>query len=248
MAVIWRQQRDGVNYEVRTQGRTVRLFANGVQHSEYHPERLVTGSVWDLLWLPALLHPPGTLRRVLVLGLGGGSLIPPLMQLLEPEQVCAVDLDPVHLEVAQRFFDVSDYGIECHCADAVAFAEAWRGPRFDLVIEDLFPPADRTVSRAVPATGRWFGTLSKLVSDTGMLVMNFGDWAEYRDSWTASDKAMRGWKSRFRFSTPDCHNAVMAWSRQSAESARLRERLKAHPLLSPALDSGKLDYRVTKLL
>ena len=33
----------------------VHLFANGVQHSEFHPKRLVTGSVWDLLWLPALL-------------------------------------------------------------------------------------------------------------------------------------------------------------------------------------------------
>ena len=217
-----------------------------VQHSEYHPQRLVTGSVWDLLWLPALFSTAGAIRRVLVLGLGGGSLVPPLMQIVKPEYVCAVDLDPMHLDVAKRFFAVDDYGIECHCQDAVSFVDAWQGEPFDLVIEDLFPPADRTVSRAVPATGRWFGSLSRLVSKQGILVMNFGDWAEYRDSWCASEKALRGWAQRFRFSTPDCHNAVMAWTRDPVDTADLRAKLKMIPDLSAALESGKLSYRVTK--
>lgn len=52
MAVVWRAERDDVQYEVRSHGKTLRLYANGVQHSEYHPDRLFTGSVWDLLWLP----------------------------------------------------------------------------------------------------------------------------------------------------------------------------------------------------
>ena len=73
MALIWETEQDGVRYEVRRAGQTLRLYANGVQHSEFHPKRLLTGSVWDLLWLPALLHEPARFRRVLVLGLGGGS-------------------------------------------------------------------------------------------------------------------------------------------------------------------------------
>ena len=75
MAVIWERREDGVLYQVRRQGARMRLFANGVQHSEFHPKRLVTGSVWDLLWLPALLGDPARLRRVLILGLGGGILL-----------------------------------------------------------------------------------------------------------------------------------------------------------------------------
>lgn len=82
MAVVWEQEQDGVLYQVRNHGASLRLYANGIQHSEFHPERLVTGSVWDLLWLPALLQPPESVRRVLVLGLGGGSLIPPLLSLI----------------------------------------------------------------------------------------------------------------------------------------------------------------------
>ena len=59
MALIWKTELQGGHYEGRRAGRTLRLYANGVQHSEFHPKRLVTGSVWDLLWLPALLSEQG---------------------------------------------------------------------------------------------------------------------------------------------------------------------------------------------
>src|SRR5690606_21273945 len=134
MAVVWRAGRDGVEYEVRRQGRTMRLYANGVQHSEFHPQRLVTGSVWDLLWLPVLLGEPDHLRRVLVLGLGGGSLIPPLRRLVDPLAMVAVELDPLHLEVAEQQFGVGEFGVETVCADAVEWVNAYDGPSFDLVV------------------------------------------------------------------------------------------------------------------
>lgn len=244
MALLWRDQCDGVLYEVRRHGGTLRLFANGVQHSEYHPDRLVTGSVWDLLWLPVLFDEPTRFRRILVLGLGGGSLVAPLVQLCSPEVVVAVDRDPRHIHVAREFFSVAAAGVSCHCADAVEFVRHWEGPRFDLVIEDLFAPSDRSVSRAVPATGRWLGQLARLVDRQGMLVMNFGDWAEYRASWASGERAMRGWQSRFRFATPDCHNAVLAFRRTEGDSAVLRNRLKHHEQLAAELARGRLDYTV----
>ena len=63
--------------------------------------------------------------------------------------------------------------------------------------------------------------------------MNFGDWAEYRDSWAASDKARSGWAERFRLSTQDCHNAVLVFARRATSYKRPDllfadlERLKA---------------------
>lgn len=244
MAVVWQRQHDGIRYEVRSHGRTLRLFANGVQHSEFHPQRLVTGSVWDLLWLPALFDDPQRYRRVLVLGLGGGSIIPPLAELLSPDALVAVEKDPLHLEVARDQFKVGNWGAELHCADAADFVRDYRGEPFDLVIEDLFAPNDTSVSRALPATGRWLGQLSKLLSADGMLVMNFGDWAEFRDSWAASDRALRGWQRRYRFATPDCHNAVIAFRRDDTGSDVLRANLLAHPQLGHELTAGRLDYSV----
>lgn len=245
MAVIWQAGCHGVEYEVRRHGRTLRLYANGVQHSEFHPRRLVTGSVWDLLWLPALLTEPQRLRRVLVLGLGGGSLVPPVRKLVDPDLFVAVELDPLHLQVAREHFRVGDFGVETFCANAVDWVAAYDGPPFDLVIEDLFAPANRNVTRAVAADRRWLKALSRLVSDDGVLVMNFGDWREYRDSEAASKP--RGWANGYRLATPDCHNAVIAWTRRSSSSNGLRRRVQAEPELARALDLEDLRYTVRRL-
>lgn len=247
MALVWEERREGVLYQVRSQGACLRLFANGVQHSEFHPERLATGSVWDLLWLPVLLGEPERLRRVLVLGLGGGSLIPPLRALLQPEQLVAVELDPHHLAVARDVFAVLGEETEIVLGDAVEWLNGYDGPPFDLIIEDLFAPHNQAVSRSVPGDREWLHTLERNVSAHGLLVMNFGDFPEYRHSDAAHPDALEGWASRFRLSCNDCHNAVIAFTREPARSVHLRRRIQTHPLLAPLMRQGKLDYHIRQL-
>lgn len=247
MAVIWEQRRDGVLYQVRRRGARLRLYANGVQHSEFHPKRLVTGSVWDLLWLPALLHEPQRFRRVLVLGLGGGSLIPPLRALLKPERIVAVEKDPMHLSVARNLFSVIGDDTETVLGDAVEWLRAYDGPPFDLIIEDLFAPSNQAVTRAVPADAAWLATLAGQVSEHGTLVMNFGDFTEYRVSHAADQSQPRPWAGRFHLSCGDCHNAVIAYTADPARSIHLRRRLQEHPELAALLRKGKLDYHIRQL-
>ncbi|EKF75049.1 hypothetical protein A11A3_05134 [Alcanivorax hongdengensis A-11-3] len=248
MTVVWSSSRDGVDYEVRRAGQTLSLYANGVQHSEFHPQRLLTGSVWDLLWLPALLHEPERYRRVLVLGLGGGSLIPPLRRLLDPETLVAVEMDGCHLEVARDVFGIAErFAVQTHQGDAVSWLRDYQGPPFDLIIEDLFAASNRQVSRAVPAELDWLAVLSANLSAQGMLVMNFGDWPEYRDSALVGQYAMAGYASRFRLSCSDCHNAVIAFSREPARSIHLRRRLASLPALSGRREKARLDYHIRQL-
>jgi len=45
MAIIWQKNIDGTKYEVRAAGKTRRLYTNGVCHSEFNPDKLVTGSI-----------------------------------------------------------------------------------------------------------------------------------------------------------------------------------------------------------
>ncbi|MED5239113.1 MAG: hypothetical protein VX379_06015 [Pseudomonadota bacterium] len=247
MAVVWSADRDGVRYEVHRKGKKLELYANGVQHSEFHPGRLLTGSVWDLLWLPALLQDPGRYRRVLVLGLGGGSLVPPIRTLLNPDTFVAVELDAPHLEVARDVFGVAAMGVDTQLADACQWLSEYQGPPFDLIIEDLFSPSNQQVTRAVPATLEWQRQLASHVSEQGMLVMNFGDWPEYRDSALSSDAPMAGFASRFRLSCSDCHNAVIAFSRTEARSIQLRRRLAGIPELNSRDARGRLDYHIRQL-
>jgi spermidine synthase len=225
VALIWETEQDEVRYEVRRAGQTLRLFANGVQHSEFHPKRLLTGSVWDLLWLPALLHEPARFRRVLM----------------------AVELDGVHLQVAREVFGIDAFGVETWQGDAQQWLREYQGEPFDLIIEDLFAPSNEQVSRAVPADAGWQACLRNNLSEHGTLVMNFGDWQEYRDSSASGRRAMKSFASRFRLSCSDCHNAVIAFTREPARSIHLRRRIAVTPALSHAKAAARLDYHIRQL-
>ncbi|MEJ2060857.1 MAG: class I SAM-dependent methyltransferase, partial [Gammaproteobacteria bacterium] len=101
MAVLWEKRSGGRHYEVRGAGATRRLYTDGVFHSQFSPRRPLTGSIWDLLLLPAYFHDPSDIRRVLVLGVGGGTVIRQFQHFIAPECIEGVELNPVHLTVAR---------------------------------------------------------------------------------------------------------------------------------------------------
>ena len=53
MAIIWQFTEGQTNYQVRSAGATLRLYTNGAFHSQYNPNHLFTGGIWDLLAVPA---------------------------------------------------------------------------------------------------------------------------------------------------------------------------------------------------
>src|SRR5262245_42256114 len=136
MAVIFSNRIAGVRYEVRTAGRSVRLYTKGAMHTQYHPVHKLTRGVWDLLALPALALP--RVQRVLLLGVGGGAVIHLLRHWCAGVEVTGVELNPVHLQLARRFFGLRLPDVKLVTGDARVFVEQYRGEPFDLVIEDLF--------------------------------------------------------------------------------------------------------------
>ena len=70
MAIVWSRSAGGNQYEVRSAGQSIRLYKNGVFHSQWNPNRPLAGGVWDLLFIPALFA-DRQISRVLVLGVGG---------------------------------------------------------------------------------------------------------------------------------------------------------------------------------
>ena len=138
MSLLWEKRTAGAHYQVRQAGRSLRLYTNGVFHSQYNPRRPVTGSVWDLLWLPAFFYPPDKLQRILVLGVGGGAVIRHLRRFIQPEKIVGVELSKIHLSIARRFFGIGGDDVELYQADAVDWVERYSGPPFDMIIDDLF--------------------------------------------------------------------------------------------------------------
>lgn len=109
-------------------------------HLAFDYTRAMTAAL--LLWQPAP-------QRVLLIGVGGGSIPTALAAVRPAMQIDAVDIDPAVLAVAQRHFGLAaGPRLRLHAADGRAFVAAARarGDRFDAVLLDAFdeegiPPA-----------------------------------------------------------------------------------------------------------
>ncbi len=248
MAILWHKHVNGTHYEIRTAGQTRRLYTDGVFHSQFNPNRPVTGGVWDLLLLPAFFYPAGDLQRILVLGVGGGAVIRQLLHFIRPAAITGVELNSVHLYAATRFFGAARRNVVLHHADAVRWMQRYRGPKFDMIIDDLFGEADGEPVRAVQAERCWCHTLRAHLAPNGVLVANFISTLELRHSAYVMDRDLsRRFKAAFQLTTPLNENAIGAFLRMDANRCDLRNRLRATPGLNPELKTSRLSYRIRRI-
>ena len=172
MAIMWQQELAGNFYEVRTAGASIRLYRNGVNHSQWNPNRPLAGSIWDLLTLPALYREPETIKDVLVLGFGAGAVGRQLAELIHPQRIVGIELDPIHLSIADGFFECPAV-CELVAADAVEWVQQSCGDqRFDVIIEDLYGEADGIPVRCVPMDTAWCEVLAQMLRPGGILIFN----------------------------------------------------------------------------
>ena len=183
MAVLHSEVRDGVTYEVRSAGRTRRLYTNGVLHTQYNPGRVWGNGIWDALTYPALLSKPTGRPRVLLLGLGGGASLHVLHQLLQPASLEAVEIDATHINIARRWFGIDTTDAQIHHADANEWLQRCRR-RFDMVIDDVFVHAVRATDdpyRPVASEAAWRELLLRHLTRDSLLIRNHVDPASARE-------------------------------------------------------------------
>ncbi|QQR91256.1 MAG: methyltransferase domain-containing protein [Myxococcales bacterium] len=215
---------------MRSAGRTTRLYRNGVLHTAYHPDRILGGSVWDLLFLPAFLRADRDIKRVLVLGVGGGALLHMYRRVFAPRKLVGVDIDSVHLHIAKQFFDLNDKNQDLILDDGVAWARRYQGEPFDIVIEDMFTERDQQPVRLMHAQVEWLNTLRNLTRPGGLLIINHGDLREAK----FTKKYLLESGCAISFSLPHLHNRVLAYGQQALDMSCYRKQLKHYPQLDPA--------------
>lgn len=242
MAIIWQRSIDGYDYQVRQAGNTRRLFTNGVFHSEYNPSHILTGSVWDLLFLPALI-PEQAPQRILVLGVGGGAVIQQLNFFLQPAHIAGIELSEIHIDIARRFFNLRQANIHLYHGDAKVFVESYKGPPYDLVIDDLFHEENGETERAISFDRSWSQSLLSLVDPDGFLVVNFAYTKQLRDALVY----LRACKSSFQFTTPYCTNAVGAFSQNASNLTLFNSRVDDSLVLRRAAAKGQLRFKVRRV-
>ncbi|GAB1260067.1 spermidine synthase [Aurantivibrio plasticivorans] len=209
MAVIWRKETPQASYEVRRAGRSIRLYSNGVLHSQYNPSRVLGGQVWDMLLLPALLLKEPT-PKVLVLGVGGGAVIKQLLAVSTPERIVGVDIDRNHLAIATRFFGVPrNPSIQLICDDAISWLQQYRGPKFDYIVDDLFSHNDGEPNRVIEVNKEWGTLLAKHLTPNGGLVVNYESNQSATQSYFAQNHCR--FKSAWRLSIKGFDNRVVCY-------------------------------------
>lgn len=247
MAILWREQIGGTLYEVRGHGATRRLVSDGVFHSAWNARLGLTGRAWDL-FLPAAFALPRPPARVLVLGIGAGTALLQFRRFVDPEVLVGVDLDPVHLEVGRRYFDLDQAGAELVLGDARDWVADWDGPPFDVVIEDLYSHASAEPRRAVPMDESWAAALSRLVAPEGVLVVNFISWDDLRQAAQVRFPQGRAdYASAFWLQAPRDENAFALFSRQPAAATQIRARLRRIPALDDRRRGCRLRFSMRRL-
>lgn len=244
MALVWEHSADGRRYEVRTAGRSTRLYTNGVLHTQYHPDYVFGGGVWDLLGLPALWRADACFSGILLLGLGGGAVVRQLNELVRWERFVAVERNPVHVEVSRRFFGLEDVPAELLEVDAARWLKAYRGAKFDLVIDDLFSDQLGEAKRAVGFSRSWYTSLRRLLTDNGMLVVNFADGTDLGYRIRKIPGLNRDFERVYKLTLPAYGNAVAVFLRSGRTPEQLDKAVKA---LRPKRRRSRLRYQLEEL-
>ena len=132
-----------------------------------YPERSLVG--YDEALVASLAFRPG-IRRVCMIGLGGGS-IPRILARMRPDiEIDSVEIDPVVRDVARKYFLYEETErLRTVIADGRVFLSS-PGPAYDLIILDAFN------STGVPfhlTTREFFEIVRRRLTPNGIFAANF---------------------------------------------------------------------------
>ena len=118
-------------------GDTKTLVVDETFASFYRSGQVATHCVWDAIAAPILWLAPKRRRRILILGLGGGSVARLARALAPRAEIVGVELDREVVRLARAHLELDALEIRVEIGDALAWLERARG-RFDAILEDVF--------------------------------------------------------------------------------------------------------------
>ena len=129
-----------------------------------------TGTVWWTLAAPVVLVPRAR-PRVLVLGLGAGSVAAAVRALAPDAEIVGVERDREVLRVARQHFELDRHRVEVVAEDAFDYLRHERR-RFDLVVEDLFVGTVRKVRKPEGLLQGGYALVEQRLAAQGLLAAN----------------------------------------------------------------------------
>lgn len=155
-------------------GKTRKLIANNVLQSvnEASPScpKIFSGKAAELI-----VREAPNAKRILMLGLGGGTVASILSKKLPEAQIVSVEFDPVMVDIAKKYFGLDSINnhrvIEADALRVVVEPEEFDLAQgsFDVLFVDIF------VGDQYPdlgRTGNFIAALKRLVTSGGLIVFN----------------------------------------------------------------------------
>ncbi len=153
--------------------RHLELNEGQATHSIYHPERLLTGGPWDYYLVAPYFAPgvePADLQRVLMIGLGAGTVPKQMTQIYGPIEIVGVEIDPRIVDIGRQYFDMTEPNLEVVAQDGRYFLMT-DDRQYDLIGTDAYQqpyiPFQMT-------TREYFEHVRERLTPNGVAVINVG--------------------------------------------------------------------------
>lgn len=152
--------------------RRIDLEVAGATFATWHATHLLTGYSWDAITAGCFLAKAGPPKRILILGLGGGTVTRQLRHLLPEAKITGVEIDGEVLRVARQYMALDRQGLEVIEADAYDYLKNTRR-RFDVIVDDVYLTGSTDVWRPDDLTEGALDLLAARRRPGGIVLANF---------------------------------------------------------------------------
>jgi spermidine synthase len=173
---------------VQNFGEVYKLVLNGAYvHSIYDPTDPITNEdYWDYLLLGrAFLNKSP--QKMLVLGLGGGTVVNLYNRYFPPKLIDGVEINPEIIKVGKKYLGLKAANLNIIQDDAKNFIKTTQ-QIYDLIVVDVFKP---TGQEELCNTFNFYQDAKKRLTDKGVVVVNHFDT-------TANSNLLKNFGSVFR--------------------------------------------------
>lgn len=135
--------------------------------SLYHPDRVLTGSYWDVPAVLPYMNPAA--KNMLIVGSAGSSTARVMGEYFPELKLYGVEIDPLMQKVAEEFFPDSTRHVEVTISDGRVFLNRTQ-QKYDFIMIDVYK--DELYIPFHLATQEFFATAKNALTPHGILIMN----------------------------------------------------------------------------
>lgn len=116
-------------------------MGNYIQASGFTPIKsglTQSGGIVESIWKSTLKQiKEKEINKILILGLGGGTLAKLLRKKYPKSKITGIEIDPIMIELGKKYLDLDKYNIDIKIIDAFKFLKKNRS-KYDLMIVDTY--------------------------------------------------------------------------------------------------------------